>query len=156
MVMLLYTMAGLQKLVAVYTQATAGQINPFSMNAFAYQIADWLPQLQTEALLAPFIIYHPVWGWLPYIALIFLQFFSLWVMVRTSLQKVWAFCLVIFHIATYFTMGISFHPLVILDIILFFNSPFVPERLSLRQFVFDLPVLGQVLEWFARRKTKRA
>lgn len=150
--MMVYTLAGYHKLYATAVQWWAGQVNGFSIDAFAYQIADWLPRLQAQALLGPYIIAHPTVGWLPYVAIQFIQFFSLWAMVRLGLQRVWAVVLIVFHIATYFTMGVSFHPLVLALIALFMYSPFVKEEYSLREFFLDLPVIGQVGEWWLRRR----
>ncbi|MBP9669630.1 MAG: hypothetical protein KBE09_05070, partial [Candidatus Pacebacteria bacterium] len=96
-----------------------------------------------------FIIAHPEWGWLPYIAIQFIQFFSLWVMVRMSLQRVWAVLLLAFHIGTFMVMGIEFNPLLILVIVMFFHSPFVGNP-SVKELVYDLPVVGQLLEYAPR------
>ncbi len=142
--MLMYTMAGFHKLLGTAMQYLAGEIHGFSMHAFAYQIADWIPKLQREAVLAPFIIAHPEWGWFPYLAIQFIQFFSLWVMVRMSLQKVWAVLLLVFHIGTFMVMGIEFNPLLILVIVMFFHSPFLGDQ-SIKRLLYDLPVVGQLL-----------
>jgi len=44
-------------------------------------------------------------------------------------------------------MGISFHPLIILLIVLFFGTPFAKKSMTIKEFVYDLPVIGQLLEW---------
>ena len=149
--MLIYTMAGFWKFEVALQQFFWGQINGFSEHAFAYQIANWLPQLQHEALFGPFIITHPAVGWPFYVASHFFQLFALWTMIRPSLQKVWAYELVLFHIGVYLTMGIDFSPFILLLLVLFFNSPFTPPNRTLRTIIFDLPVIGQILEWITRR-----
>lgn len=150
--MLTYSMAGMWKFYFAFHQYLAGEVHTFAMEAFAYQVANWIPRLQAEAILAPYIIEYPAFAWPFYAIVPFLQLFALWAMVRTSLQKTWALMLVLFHIGTFLTMGISFHPLVILIIILFFATPFAKEDLSFREFMLDLPVIGQILEWWKRRK----
>jgi len=150
--MLTYSMAGLWKFVFALQQNIVGEVDGFALEAFSYQIANWVPRLQSEAILAPYVIAYPEVGWFFYVGLHFLQLFALWVMVRPSLQKIWALTLIIFHIGTYLTMGISFHPLVILIIILFFNTPFAKKSATAKDLVYDLPIVGQLLEWFARRR----
>lgn len=124
LVMLSYTMAGLQKIYYLITQSFAGEVSGISINGFAYQIAAWLPKLQTPALFGDFIIMHPWVGWFPYVALHVLQASAIMVMLYPRFQKVWAVLLVLFHFGTYWTMGISFTSNAILLIALFFVAPF--------------------------------
>ncbi len=152
--MLTYTMAGVYKMIGVATQFAAGEIHGFSVHAFAYQIADWLPKLQSPALLGPFVIEYPYAGWPLYVGLHFAQLFALWVMVRPSLQKIWGLLFVMFHIGTMLFMGISFIQNIMVLSILFFNSPFALHT-SFRQILRDLPLIGFVFEWFERRNIPR-
>lgn len=137
-----YTMAGYHKFATAISQYWQGEIGAFSVNGFSYLIASWTAKLQQEALFAPFIIEHPWTGWVAFNILILVQIFSLWVMVRPRLQRVWVCTLIVFHFGTYYTMGIEFHPLIILDMALFLNSPFVKARYTLREFFSDLPMIG--------------
>jgi hypothetical protein len=154
-VALMYSMAGMQKILTGLQQHAIGEVSGFSVLGFAYHIAYWAPRLQEEVALGLFIIAHPVAGWIPFVAMIFIQFFSLWVMIRVGLHRIWAVVIVLFHIGTYFTMGISFHPLILLVIALFFYSPFAKERYSFREFVLDLPIVGQAVEWWGKRRATR-
>lgn len=155
LVMLAYTMAGAAKIVGSFNQFLAGQLHGFAPDAFAYQIAAWLPKLQEKALLGPFIVEHPLLGWPFYVGLQLLQFFALWTMIRPSLQRVWAFLLLLFHVGTYLTMGIVFNPLPVLLILLFFHSPFTPKNVTLRHIILDLPVIGPLLEMLWKRPVMR-
>jgi len=150
-VALMYSMAGMQKVVTGIQQLIVGEVSGFSILGFAYHIAYWAPRLQEEVALGAYIISHPVAGWIPFVALIFIQFFSLWVMVRVGLHRIWAVVIVLFHIGTYFTMGTSFHPLILLVIALFFYSPFAREGYTFREFMLDLPLVGQAIEWLGGR-----
>lgn len=127
LVALMYSMAGLTKIMESVHQFLLGQVHGFSIDAFAYQIAYFVPRLQEEAVLAPLIVAHPILGWFPYVTLILVQACSLLIMVRPGLQKPWAVFMILFHFMTYFTMGISFHPQIILVILLFLHSPFSPR-----------------------------
>lgn len=152
LVALMYSMAGLTKVMEAVHQYLLGQINAFSMEAFAYQIAYFVPRLQERAALAPLIVEHPIVGWFPYVALVLVQLFSLWIMVRPSLSKPWVFFMVLFHFLTYFTMGIAFHPQIILVILLFFASPFAKPYTSFVEFLRDLPIIGQVVDLLTKRR----
>lgn len=125
MVLLTYSMSGLGKFIGVFSQYINGEIHGLSVNAFAYQIANWLPKFQVSPPLGVYLIDHPFIGWPFYAGIHFIQFFAIFVAFRPSLQKFWVFSLILFHIGTYLTMGISFTPPIMLLILLFFNSPFL-------------------------------
>jgi hypothetical protein len=72
-------------------------------------------------------------------------------MVRPSLQKIWAFELILFHIGTTLTMGVSFTPFVLLLGLLFFNSPF-GRNTTIKEMLFDVPIFGQCIEWLMKHK----
>jgi hypothetical protein len=148
---LTYTLAGTHKLLTAISQGLNGEIGGFHPLAFAYRVAEWVPKLQAEALLAPYVVEYPYWGWAPYVFIQFFQFLSLWVMVRVRLQRIWAGVLILFHIGVVLTMGISFHPLVILIVVMFLNSPFLKPYASFSEFLLDLPIIGQVYERLRRR-----
>ena len=153
LILLTYSMSGLWKFTATLDQFFQGQIHGFSKDAIAYQIADWLPRLGAEPILAPFFINNPVFGWPLYIGVHFLEAFAIWATIRPSLQKLWATGLILFHFGTTVTMGISaFNPSIIVLILLFFFSPFIPEKVSPKQLLYDLPIVGQVLDILRNRK----
>ncbi|MEX2090535.1 MAG: hypothetical protein WD989_00145 [Candidatus Paceibacterota bacterium] len=140
-----YSMSGLGKFLGAYYQYSIGQIHGFSPHAFAYQIADWLPKIQADPVLGSFIINHPLVGWPFYAGIHFVMFFALWAAFRPSLQKLWAFSLILFHVGTYVTMDISFAPPIILLILLFMNSPFLRPETTVKDTVRDFPVVGWLL-----------
>lgn len=154
MFMLTYFMAGLQKFHAVFVQWSAGEIHGLHPLAFAYQSADWIRQLQSPAPLAASIIEHPELWWPVYLSLYFVQIFALWIMVRPSLQKPWAFALIFFHFGTFLSMGITFFQQFVLVLALFIHTPFAIERVTLKQFFIDLPIAGQLYELVSQRRKK--
>jgi hypothetical protein len=139
--MLTYFMSGLGKFLGVYYQYMAGQIHGLSPNAFAYQIANWLPKLQVDPVLGEFFINHPLLGWPLYAGIHFVMILSPLVLFRPQLQKLWAVSLILFHVGTYVAMDISFTPPVMLLILLFFNSPFVKPGTTLYSSLFPVRVL---------------
>ena len=149
-VALLYTLAGIHKLITALEQFSQNEIHGLSIEGFSYLIADWNLKLQEEAMLASFFIQNPLIGGTLFICNIFFQIFSIWIMVRPSLQKVWAGVMLLFYAGVFLTMGISFHPLLILVLALFLHSPFIPEDNSFSRMVRDLPIIGYILD--ARRR----
>lgn len=150
LVMLTYTLAGMHKWIAVVTQYMAGEIHGLHPYAFAYQSADMVLRLQTEAILAPLVIMHPEWWWPFYVGFYLIQVTALWVMIRPSLQRTWAFLLIMFHFGTMLTMGITFSQSILLLLVLFFHTPFHQPYRSVRECMLDLPMLGQVM-WYIER-----
>ncbi len=151
MSLLIYTMAGLWKVITIFWQIGMGQISGLSPYALSLQVARWLPQLQTEAPLGAFVINYPYVVWPAYLAVQYLQVTAIWAMVRPSLQKLYAVELILFHIGTYLIMGISFHPFILLVIAMFFRSPFMPEKTSWRQILHDLPGIGLIASIIEKR-----
>lgn len=149
-VMLVYSMSGFGKLLGLLDQMVQGQIHALSLHAFAYQIADWLPRIQYETPLGAFLIEH-VWIAYPiYLVSFFFQLFALWTMVRPSLQRLWAFEMVLFHIGTYLVMGINFMPFIIVLILLFFNTPFGRDA-TWKETLLDFPIFGPIARLLLRR-----
>ncbi len=146
-IMLVYTMSGFGKLLGLVYQLAVGQIHSLSPYAFAYQIADWLPRAQTPSLLGPYLIEHTYLAWPLYLISFFFQVFALWTMVRPSLQRLWAFEMVLFHIGTYVILGINFSPFMFVLILLFFNTPFALHT-TWRDTVYDFPVFGPLIRKF--------
>ncbi|MEX0918051.1 MAG: hypothetical protein WDZ93_02755 [Candidatus Paceibacterota bacterium] len=155
LVMLTYTLAGMHKWIAVVTQYLAGEIHGLHVQAFAYQSADMVLRLQSEAILAPSVIMHPEWWWPFYAGFYFIQVAAFWVMIRPSLQRSWAFLLIVFHFGTMLTMGITFSQSILLLIVLFFHTPFHRPYRNVHEFIRDLPVIGQVVEWLAAERKSR-
>jgi hypothetical protein len=151
---LLYSLAGAHKLLAAAGQFVLGEIHGFSSAAFSYLVADWVLKLQHPAPLAPYIIDYPYIFWLPFALVPFFQLFSLWIMVRPRLQKLWASGLLLLYFGIGLTMGISFHPLALLVALLFFCSPFSAPYRSWWEFVGDLPIIGQLYEYLIVHRRK--
>ena len=135
-------MSGFGKVYGTLTQFYHGQMTAFSPDAFAYHIAFWLPRIQTETVLGPFLIAHPWVGWPLFVGNIYLQFFAITAAFRPSLQKLWAVGLIFFHIGTFVTMYISFMPPILLLLLLFFNSPFREKHTTWKSIVLDLPIFS--------------
>jgi hypothetical protein len=127
-ILLPYTLSGIWKFTALLTQLTAGEINGFSKEAFAYQIADWLPRLDYKPDFADLILNNPIFGWPFYILSYFLELFSIWAAFKLPLQKIWGVMLILFHLGTIAFMGIFFMPSIMILAIFFLASPFCVSK----------------------------
>jgi hypothetical protein len=151
-ILLSYTMSGLGKLGGAIYQIAAGQPNAFLPSALGAHIAQRLLQTNSTSALGAWIIGHPGLTW-PLMPLpIYLEFFSFWIAFRPPLQRLWAAGLIVFHVATFFTMTISFPQSCFLLAIFFFASPWQSANSSAREMLLNLPLFGDSVRfWYVRR-----
>lgn len=144
MAMLVYSMSGLGKMLGAIYQLGLGQTNAFMPDALAAIVAERLVETNSHSLLGPWLINHPLAGWPLLLGDIYLQLFAFVAVFRPSLQKLWAFGLILFHIGTYLLMTISFPENALLLALLFINSPFHREDENWRHTLADLPLFGRL------------
>ena len=130
-------------------QWQAGAITALHPYAFAYQVANRTLQTNTVGPLSNLIINYPWLGWLPYLAMIYVETFAIVAVWRPRLQRLWAAALIFFHIGTWLTMTIAFNAQILVLGTLFWLSPFVPPENRLRQVVRELPLVKEGL-WLLR------
>jgi len=138
--LLTYSMSGIGKLHGAIEQYLQGQAHAFSFDVAALHITSLLTVMQETTILGPLIVNYPVLGWLPFLAVIYLEFFSFLVAFRPSLHKIWALALILFHIGTYLAMRAIFVAPSALLLIFFFNSPFRETGTQWRESLSDLPL----------------
>jgi len=145
LVLLLYSMSGVGKLAGAIYQLSAGQTSAFAPGALAAITANRLVETNSQSLLGPWLIEHPLMGWPMLWGDIYLQLFSFWIVFRPSLHKVWALGLILFHITSYLLLTINFTQNALLLALLFFNSPFAREPENWRDCLAELPLVGPLL-----------
>lgn len=148
--LLVYSMAGLGKILGAIYQMAAGQAHAFQPDALAILTADRLLQTNVRGLLSEWLIAHPWFGWPLMLADLYLQFFSFWAAFRPVLQRLWAVLLILFHVGAFLLMTIAFTQNVLLLAVLFMDSGAdLPRALA------ALPLFGQlfkkVFSFFPRR-----
>jgi hypothetical protein len=144
-ILLSYTMAGLGKVGGAVYQIAAGQPNAFLPSALGAHIAQRLLQTNSSSALGAWIIGHPWLTW-PLLPLpIYLEFFSFCVAFRPPLQRLWAAALILFHLATFFTMTISFPQSCFVLAIFFFPSCWQSVSYGWREMFSNLPLLGDLV-----------
>jgi hypothetical protein len=143
LILLTYSMAGIWKAGGILQQWLRGEfITYLHPQGLAYQIAGKMIEDDAASLLGPWLVEHPWAGWLPGIAVIYLELFALWVVARPSLHRAWGLGLALFHLFSHLTLGVGF-PQNILWLCLFLVlSPFRPPVPDWRQAAGDLPVFG--------------
>jgi hypothetical protein len=76
--------------------------------------------------------------------------FSLIVVFRPSLHRLWGFMLLTFHFGVFLLMDISFELQPLVLSVLFLFSPFAPERTNWRHTCRQLPILALILRLYGR------
>lgn len=147
MIMLTYSMSGMWKVGGVVEQLVKGEVSYLAPQGLAQQIAARLLADNTTTVLGPWLIEHYWVGWPLIIGGIYLEFFALWAVPRPSLHQAWGLGLILLHVFSHLTMGISFLQNMLWLALFFVLSPLRPEELSWRSTLRDLPGLGRWLKF---------
>lgn len=139
---LFYTLSGLWKVVMGVWQLSQGEINTFHPYALATLVAFRLLQTGSDSLFGPVIIHYPLLGWPLYLGVVYLELFSLVAVFRPALHRLWGFGLILFHLGTWFLMGILFQSNIMLIGLLYVCSPFAPRFMQWRTALINLPLFG--------------
>lgn len=134
--LLIYSMSGVLKLLS----------GDFGPEAFALQVANWLPMIQEKPLLGNLPINYPYFFWPFYLGIIYFQTFAIWAAFRPQLQKIWGLALLSFHFGTLLFMAIVFPENVLLLALFFLNSPFQQSGRA-RDMLYSFPLFG----WLGKR-----
>lgn len=142
LLLLTYTLSGLGKIVVGTYQMLQGKISVFHPQALAIHIAERLLQTNSISLVGDWFVSHYWIGWPMMLGAIYLQFFSLWVVFRPTLQNSWTLALIGLHLGIYFTMTILFPVNGFLLALFFLASPFNPKEWSSKNILKSLPIVG--------------
>ena len=140
--LLIYSMAGIAKIYMAFVQMGRGEVHVFHPQALSLQIANRLLQTGSTSLLGPWLIEHELIGWALYVTTIYLEFFAFLIAFRPSLHKLWACGIILTHVGIYLAIPAPFFENVLLLALLFFLSPFSLHKLSWKDSVVDLPLVG--------------
>lgn len=123
--LLLYTMVGLHKLIYLASLIITGQINILSPEIFSATPAYFIAKFHyPDNAILSFFLNHSLVMWVSQLGIIVVQAFALTAAFKPKLQKIWAFMLIMFHISTGIVFNIVFLQMVLLLIVLFYDSPF--------------------------------
>ena len=123
-ILLTYSMAGSQKLMAGIKSLIAGEMGNFSVMGFSSLLADRMTQGRGTSVLGRFFVDHPGLGFPLFVVLILVQTISFPVAFVPRLHLAWGLTLIGFHLGTGLLMDIYF-PTHILWLALFLVcSPF--------------------------------
>lgn len=159
-ILLIYSMAGMWKAIGAIQQMLAGEASMFSFDSPALHVATQFVRQSGDAtsVLGPFVIDHPLYAWLPFVAVIYLQLVAFWVAFKPDVQRLWALGLMGLHIGVFLVMNIPLFQYVFLVLILFADSPFRNVQARLIDIFYDIPVFGPLaryglasLAWAGRR-----
>lgn len=155
LLLLFYSLTGFWKVVGLALQLARGQTHVLAPDALAIQIANRLMETGSTSPLGPFVIAHPLVGWPAVIVVLYLELFAVVVAFRPALHRVWAACLIAFHVVVYVTMNIDFSGQVLIVALLFFGSPFAPRGFLGVDALGDLPVVGALVRRAGRVLRRR-
>ena len=130
--LLTYTLAGWWKLGVTLYHFAQGQLSAFSLQGFSYLIARKLLEKREHPAAGLFLIDHPQLGRALLVSVMFLQFFSIFVVFRPKLHRFWGFSLILFHMGTALILTIPFANNVFLLALFLCLSPFSRYGLALR------------------------
>lgn len=141
MLLLTYTMSGLGKVGRAVAQLCLGETNAFHPHALAIVVADRLLQTNSQSLLGPWLIEHPLAGWPFLLATLYLQVVAFVVAFRPALHRAWAIGLVLMHVGTFLLLTVHFPQNILLLALLLFFSPFRRGDVSWRERLRQLPLM---------------
>jgi hypothetical protein len=147
---LFYSMSGLRKFFFGF-YVPEGAYSSFAPEALpAMVVQRWL-QTDESTLLAQFFLEN-LWMAQPaYLAVIYLELFTLVAVFRPELHRLWGVALVVFHIGVWMLIGISFDYQPMLVALLYVASPFAPQsHPGFRRILRQLPGFGDLVSLFRR------
>ncbi len=152
----IYTLAGLGKVVRGLEQMIAGQANFLSPDALALHVANWLPTIGSESVFGTFIVEYPIVGWPLFWGMLYFQLFTLWAIFKPNLHRVWGACLVLFYILNFLIMNILYIDTFFLIAALLLNSPFEKPGTTWKERLRDMPIVGWIFVWYELKREKNA
>lgn len=144
LVLLCYSMSGFYKLYNGFIQLSNNQISIFSIYGLPNTIARRLMDTNSTSLLGDFFIRRPLMSFIFYSGAIFLELFSVLIINKRSLHKIWGFSLAMMHLSIVLTMTIAFKNSTLLVLLLFGLSPFYQYGTILKG-ALEIPWIGDTL-----------
>lgn len=148
-IMLTYALSGFWKIEEGIIQLFRSQIGSLNPEAMAYQISGRLLETNSKSLLGDFFIEHYWISWPLYLGSIYLEFCSIFIVLKPGLHRLWGGVLIVFHIFVYLTMTIIFSNNIFLLGIFFMNSPYKLTRISIVKQLEELPLIGNQIRGLA-------
>jgi hypothetical protein len=153
-VLFFYSLTGMWKIFFAFKALAVGRTGGFNFAGFSYIVASRILKGNEDTVLGHFFVHHEIIGWALYIGTMYLEGASVLIAFRPRLHRVWGIGLILFHFATQLTMGFSFTENVVLVGLLFVCSPFVPEKVSVKEALCDLPGIHFVVRQRERARRR--
>ncbi|MFI5241151.1 MAG: hypothetical protein ACHQUA_01825 [Microgenomates group bacterium] len=151
LILLTYTLSGIWKGYWGINQFFGGEIGSFSPYAFSTQIANRSIIESKDFYYSDFIINNPLLVWPMYLGAIYIEVFAFWVAFKPNLHRTWGFLLLTLHSGILLVMGIPFFETVLFLSFILLNSPFSKEKISAKEQLSDLLILGNLFLLFRKR-----
>ncbi|MCS7063319.1 MAG: hypothetical protein NZM04_04625 [Methylacidiphilales bacterium] len=148
LILLTYTLAGVSKCIAGIYQFLNNQPSIFSLDAMSRHIAARLLDSGNTSFLGPWLIQHPLVGFIMLWGAIYLQAFACLAYFRPVIAAPWAIGLALFHIGSYFTLTIHFpHNIILLTLFFILYKPVGIPPITIKTFLLQLPLWGDLLRF---------
>jgi hypothetical protein len=149
-----YTMAGFQKFGAGGGAMWHGFAGNFSADSLLATVADRMLQTGTTPPLAHALLDNPWVAPLLFLPIIFIQVMAVLAAFRPRIQQAWGLAIIAFHVGTWLLMEILFVQHVALLALFLLASPFAPARFDPVATIGDIPVIGPLIAWPLRRRSR--
>ncbi|MEM9773442.1 MAG: hypothetical protein AAF902_02600 [Chloroflexota bacterium] len=150
LVLSFYTSSGIWKTAGAVIQIFLGEIHAFHPFGLAQHVANRLVQTNYESIFGSYIIEYPYVGWPLFVGAILLELFSFVVAFRPNLHRFWAVNILLLHLGIWLTLHVTFAPNILFMLIFFIYSPFHPKELAIKDVLFSMPVIGDLLWWYSK------
>ncbi len=145
--LLFYALSGAHKLAAALIAPFTPEVSGFAPNAMAITLAWRAIETHSTPLWAPVVIDFPLLGWPLYLAVHFIEFAALFVILRPRLHRLWGLLLIAFHFGTFLFLDITFPQHVLICALFLYMSPLGIGLGGVREAAAAIPLVG----WVARR-----
>ncbi|MEM8861796.1 MAG: hypothetical protein AAGD96_26030 [Chloroflexota bacterium] len=152
LVLSFYTSSGIWKTAGAVIQIYLGEIHAFHPLGLTQHVANRLVQTNFESIFGSYIIEYPYIGWPLFAGAIVLELFSVVIAFRPNLHRFWGFNILLLHLGIWLTLHVPFVPNILFMMLFFVNSPFHPEKLTVKDMLYSLPVIGDAIVWYTQRE----
>ena len=140
-----YTSSGVWKMAGAAIQLVQGEMHAFHPFALSQHIANRLLQTNFDSIIGGYLVDHPYIGWPLFAGAILLELFAVIAAFRPKLHFFWGLSILLMHLGIWLTLHVPFVPNILFMLVFFVNSPFHPEKLTGKDVILSLPILGDLL-----------
>lgn len=143
-----YTLTGLWKLFWGIVEFFIKDVSMFSPLSFRNVLIEQY-QFVEPTIIGTWLIEHYIIGWISYLAVIYLEIFSIAIFFKPNLHKIWGAFLLTFHIGIHFLLGVSMTPAPLCIGLLLMMSPFYLKT-DFKTTLLSFPIIFEI-KWLIQK-----